>query len=118
MNEEHINKATKVVLDQQVDALDSNTLHKLRQAREAALQQHHKSPWQKMLSIEWITTGGAGLAIAGILTFMLLPQLNTNTLSPLDDLEFLTAEVDMELVDDLEFYQWLDESLAENSNES
>jgi len=118
MNEEQINKATKLALDQQAEALNSDTLHQLRQARETALQQSNKRAWQKMLSIEWISAAGAGIAIAGVLTFILVPHLNTNSLSPLDDLELLTAEVDMDLVDELEFYQWLDESLAGDINES
>jgi len=118
MNENELNKIAKQALDQEVGALSSDTLHKLRLARETALSQQQKKPWQHLFSLKWLTGAGAGLAIAGVLTFMLIPQLSNQSLSPLDDLEFLTAEVDMELVDDLEFYQWLDDSLAEASNES
>ncbi len=117
MNDKHIHDIAKTALEQQANALDSETLQRLRHAREAALMQNtqnQKSGWLNALSWKWLTGAGAGLAIASILTFMIVPQLSTNTLSPLDDLELLTAEVDMDLVNQLEFYQWLDESLDES----
>ena len=114
MNDKHIRETAKAALEQQAKALDSETLQRLRHAREAALLQNQNSGWLNSLSWKWLTGAGASLAIVSILTFMILPQLSTNTLSPLDDLELLTAEVDLDLVDQLEFYQWLDETLDES----
>ena len=118
MNDKHIRDTAKAALEQQANALDSKTLQRLRLAREAALSlnkiQNKKGSWSNALSWKWLTAAGAGLAIASILTFMIVPQLSENKLSPLDDLELLIAEVDLDLVDHLEFYQWLDETLDES----
>ena len=114
MNDKHIINNAKDALEQQANALDSETLQSLRHAREAALLKYTKSGWLNSLSWKWLTGAGAGLAVVSILTFMIVPQLNNNTLSPLDDLELLTAEVDLDLVNQLEFYQWLDETLDES----
>ena len=107
----NIRENAKKAFDQQVDALDSQTLHRLRKARESALSQKDKKIW---LSKKWITGAGACLALASVLTFMLVPQLTASKLSPLEDLEMLSAETDMDLYTQLDFYQWLDESLDES----
>jgi len=108
---DNISRNAKKALDQQVDALDSQTLHRLRKARECALSQKDKKFW---LSKKRLTGAGAGLALAGVLTFLMVPQLTASKLSPLEDLEMLSAETDMDLYTQLDFYQWLDESLDES----
>ena len=112
-----ISVTAKNALNKQTEGLSSDTQQRLRLAREKALEQAHRSSW---LSFKWLSGAGAGIALAGVIAFMIVPNLQTNnpSISPLDDLEMLSAEFDMELVDDLEFYQWLDESLAEHTNES
>ena len=117
MNDKQISNAAKSALNKSTDSLNSETLHRLRQARESALlykQKEHKTGGVSFLSWKWITGAGAGLAFASILTFMILPQLSQSSISPLDDLDLLTAEVDLDVVDHLDFYQWLDESLDES----
>ena len=101
----------KQALDQQVDALNSDTLHRLRDARNMALNQKNQYAW---MSKKWLTGAGAGLAIASLLAFIVVPQLTASKLSPLDDLEILSAEADVDLYTQLDFYQWLDESLNES----
>ena len=118
MNDKHITDFAKKALDEQVERLNSDTLQRLRMAREQALEKQNKNSLGDFFTWKWLSGAGAGLAIAGLFAFMIVPKLTTETISPLEDLELLTAEVEMELVDDLEFYQWLDESLAENTNES
>jgi len=103
------NKAFK----QQVESLDAQTLHRLRDIREAALNQkklisNKSSPW---FTLTWIGGASASIALAGILTFMLVPRLiQSDSLSPLEDFEMLSTDTDMDLVTQLDFYQWLDDS--------
>lgn len=106
--EQQANNAYK----QQVDSLGSETLHRLRKARETALS--HKKGFH-MFSLltnnKWLTGAGASVVFASVLTFMIVPNLmHSNTLSPLDDIEMLSAEADLDLVTEMEFYQWLDDS--------
>ncbi len=107
--ETKVNKAFK----QQVESLDNQTLHRLRDAREKALKQK-SAP---CLSLKWLSGAGAGVALASLLTFLVVPNLTqSNSLSPLDDLEMLSAEADLDLVTQMDFYQWLDDSaLSENT---
>lgn len=102
---------TKRVLDEQSNMLNNDTLQRLRDARNNALAQEKQSWIKNKLSLTWITGAGAGLVIASVVSFMIVPQLSTNKLSPLEDLELLTADTDMDLYTQLDFYQWLDESL-------
>jgi len=110
-----LEEKAKTALKQQTQSLDSATLHRLRDAREIALSNPHSS-WASSLglpplNLKWITGAGAGLALASVLTFMIVPNLMTsNKLSPLDDIELLTANTDLDLVTQIEFYQWLDDS--------
>ena len=111
----------------QVDSLSNATLHRLKKGRETALsykketiqkqsrqkkhQQINTSIFSLLANNKWLTGAGASLAFASVLTFMIIPNLmHSNTLSPLDDIEMLSAETDLDLVTDLEFYQWLDDS--------
>lgn len=106
-------KKAKKAFKQQVESLDSQTLHHLREAREVALKQKASS-W---LSIKWLSGAGAGIALASLLTFLVIPNMNpSNSLSPLEDFEMLSAEADLDLVIQMDFYQWLDVSaLSENT---
>ena len=116
MDDKQINNAVKSALNESASNLNSETLHRLRQARETALLKSNKSGGVSFLSWKWITGTGAGLSITGLCAFMLVTHLNSSSgaISPLDDLDLLTAEVELDLVDHLDFYQWLDESLDES----
>ncbi len=105
--EENANTAFK----QLTESLDSETLHLLRVARETALSKQSRAAWLPVspsLNLKWLTGAGAGLALASLLTFMIIPNLMSSP--ALDEFEMLTAEGDMDLVAQLEFYQWIDDS--------
>ncbi len=115
MNKESIDNElghkAKIAFKQQTQSLDRKTLHRLRLARETALSNKAQSS-RPLLGLKWLTGAGAGLALAGVLTFMIAPSLmsSSNDFLPLDELELMTAEGDMDLVTQLDFYQWIDES--------
>lgn len=100
-----------IVLDQKVEALDSKTLHFLRAARNHALLKQQKK------IVKWLKCfigASTGIILVSVLLFFVVPYLlMSNQLSPLDDIEILISEADMDIVTQLEFYEWLDESLAE-----
>lgn len=115
--DEQFQKRAKKAFDQHVDSLDSKTLNRLHAARQRALSQQRKQAWlfSKWHSVKWLTGAGAGLVLASILTFMIAPDLlQSNTLSPLDDLELLSAEAEIDLYTQLEFYEWLGDSLDDS----
>ena len=110
MTENEIKQQARRALNQQAEALDATTLHQLRKARQTALLKSK----QPFFSLKLLGGAGAGLAIATIFVFMTSTTLlQSDRLSPFDDLEMLTAETDIELYTQFEFYEWLGESLDE-----
>jgi len=103
---------------QRIASLDSETLHQLRKAREQALAKSHKFRWKSSPG-KWLSGAGAGIVLAGMLSFLVVPELMTNdSITPLEDIELLSAEADLDLITDFEFYEWLDESeLSDTGND-
>ena len=111
------------VLDQQADSLDESILTRLQEARQAAVS--HKKPLFSLpsLSFNWLTATTAGIALAAFLGFVIIPQLMLNkdpdnTIVLFDDFEVLSDESELDLYTQLDFYQWLDESLEETPGEA
>ncbi len=90
-------------LDQQADALDELTVARLRAARLRALGQakrpHHR--WWPLL--------GSALA-AALVVAILVWQQPVELPGALDDLDIVASGDDLDMIEDLEFYDWLDET--------
>ncbi len=118
----HFEEKISNTLDQQVDSLDDSIVQRLQEARQTALLQQKKSPGSPRLNLTWITAAGTGLALASVLGFMVIPHLIadfTNNIEAdpslvlMDDFEVLSDDSDLDLYTQLDFYQWLDDSLGE-----
>ncbi len=108
-------RSTADLIESKSATLDGATSSKLHQARSAALEQAKNTQWN------WMPLGGAVTA-AALLTVILqvgpdwrntlvtepLPQLVDAEPANIDDLELLASAVDLELLEELEFYMWLD----------
>ena len=102
----------KRVLDESADALDEDTLRKLRIARKEAVARH--SPRQT-----WWQPLAGGAAVASLAVVIVVGSFWSGSgqdgvpVSGFDDLELLSSAEDIEFYEDLEFYQWLEnEELA------
>ena len=104
-------------LDEEVDRLDSTTLSRLEQARRLALAAavQPRRPWWRTTWLasrpvgNWLVPAGAFasvVATAVALTLMVVEPGN-GLAREVDDLELLTAGEELELYENLEFYQWL-----------
>ena len=104
-------------LDEQVDSLDSATLLRLAQARRLALAAAvaPRPRWRRAIRLfdrpagDWLVPAGAFasvLATAIALTLMVAEPGNGSA-REMDDVELLTAGEELELYENLEFYQWL-----------
>ena len=122
MNNKKFKNKAKGAFEKQVDSLNMQTQQRLKMARKAALtQETNNTSFFNNLDLKWIT--GAGLALASILGFLIVPSLMTenngvsnNELSNIafiEDIELLSQESDLELYTQLDFYEWLDESFNE-----
>ena len=100
-------------LDESVDQLDFDTLGRLEIARRRALSEAAKpgKRWWRPLGFErdWLVPAGAFASIvATVLALTLMvSDPGGQSLEVLDDIELLTAGEDLELLENLEFYQWL-----------
>jgi hypothetical protein len=123
----------KQALDEKADALNASTLSRLHRARTQALEA--TPPWwrrlaasnsitirlEEVLTSHPTTVTAAAVAMA-LSVFLLLPHItgsnkfpNVASTETLDVMEIMELDVDLELVEDLDFYDWLEGQLNEGS---
>jgi len=114
--EARLRELTKQSLDQSLDEIDGATLSRLRQARYAAINQgKRRAPVfltrPAMVSVFSVTI----LAITLVLLSSnpsgeMPPQLaNDDSAQQMDDFNLLANGEDLDLVKDLEFFEWLEQ---------
>lgn len=94
------------MLDQRLEELDEETIGRLRAARRKALR--GLSPRRP----RWIVMGGWAAAAASFLLVVALWNTSNRVLEApgiFEDLELLSTREDMEFIEDLDFYLWLDD---------
>ncbi len=101
---EHMQRTISEALDRRARDLDGHTLSRLRQARACAVAQ--ATPAHSHRPLLW--AGGLGLAATALLAVLLLPQTPPPAPAATDDLiEVATLDVELEVIEDLAFYEWL-----------
>ncbi len=94
-------------LDHSLQRLDPDTRRQLAERRRQALAQAAAPrPWLKPALSLALTTG---LLILGLVLLWPDPRASLPALPPLDDLELLSSKDELELFEELEFYQWLEQ---------
>jgi hypothetical protein len=112
---------TKRAFDESVAALDGSTRAKLAAARREALERASApgiaAVVDRWLNPAWLdarTLVPAGVAASALVAAWVAwqPAVETGVrTASLDDLEILLGEEDLEMIEDLEFYVWLEEAL-------
>jgi hypothetical protein len=109
-SESGVERRSKELFDESVDRLDAHTRSKLTQARQAALDELRLHRGRA-----WLTHPLGGLTAAALVAVAVLmwPVALRNpagpAVVPLDDLEIVANGDDIEMLQDVEFYAWLDE---------
>jgi len=114
MNERNRNTADEVfadkakdLFDASVDGLDGETRSKLNRGRQAALAE--LQPGGRRWA-QWIPAGGVAVAAVAALVVwtgsMQVPELDAPGVA--SDMEILLTEDSLEMLEDLEFYSWID----------
>ena len=109
--EEAFSEKAKAVFDESVDNLDGETRSRLNRGRHAALAEIDK---QRSAWIQWAPAGG--VAAAALLAVVLwtgnpaVDELASPAMAA--DIEILLTEDSLEMLEDLEFYSWIELSDA------
>ncbi len=111
-NNDSLLKHSQQCLDDSVEQLDADIKDKLFKARWLALNQHYSQQekkanrwWQ-----HWLPVSSAAITATLIIGISIQSGLwQSNDIVLNDDLELITALDNIELYDDLDFYQWLAE---------
>ena len=106
-------------LDESVSELDAATLSRLEQARRHALSAGAQSQRQRWRTRgltgrpagDWLVPAGAlASVVATVFALAVMVAEPENGLTrQVEDLDLLTAGEELELYENLEFYQWLEE---------
>jgi hypothetical protein len=96
-------------LDAGAEELDRETLLRLRQARLKAVEEAGRRRWWRPAVPRWMTAGG--LATAVVLTVAVSVWFSVSReglpVRQAEDMEILTAQENLDISNDLEFYRWL-----------
>jgi hypothetical protein len=97
-------KQAKALFDESVDRLDAETLSALNRRRHEALEaaRGERHAW-----LRWAPAVGVTAAIV-IAVMMATPRPDDVDVVPLDDMDILLGEDSIEMLEDLEFYAWME----------
>lgn len=96
---------TRAALERSADELDAPTLSRLAQMRASALERAEAAQPRA----RWLPAGALAAASAAGLLWLLFPANTDPTpTDALEDLELLSSAESLDLLDELEFYEWLE----------
>jgi len=103
---EFVDQAKKL-FDESVDRLDGETRSKLNRGRQVALAEIRSGSrrW-----VQWAPAGGVAVAaVAALVVWMGNPQFDMmDSPEVASDMEILLTEDSLEMLEDLEFYSWIE----------
>jgi hypothetical protein len=107
---DELEQRAKSLFDESVERLDGHTRSKLTRARQAALDElkHHRARRWLMHPLGGLTAA----ALVAVVVLMWPGVVRTPTgpgAEPMDDLELVANGDDIDMLQDVEFYAWLDE---------
>ena len=105
---------TKLLFDESVAALDGETRSKLTRARYRALEE--LKPGRQPIWARALLPVGAAAAVATLTVMLWQGQISAVDDAGFDvaavtDLEILLSEEELDMIEELEFYAWLEEQV-------
>ena len=105
-NEDQVTRQAKELFDESVEQLDAATLSRLNRARQRALAEVDPAVRQGQW-LRWVPV--TGVAAAALVTVMVMNEGGpTDDPMTVSDFEMLLEEESLEMLEDLEFYTWLE----------
>ncbi len=111
--DQEFTKKAKAAFDTSVDELDAATLSRLNRSRHEALAELHR-PSRRWST--WMPATGVAAAVLVAVIVLQLPAVDDEAAGPTaaTDMEILLGEDSIEMLEELEFYSWLDTADLEN----
>ncbi len=103
--DEQLVREAQEAFDASVDGLDAATLSRLNRGRQAALSELAR-PGQEWL--RWLPATGVAAAVLLVMITLRGPGDVDRIIAPAADLDILLSDESIEMLEDLEFYSWLD----------
>ena len=110
-HDEELTRQAKELFDDSVERLDAATLSRLNRSRHEALAEIERSKpvghWAR-----WVpATGVAAAAVVAVVVWQGVPvEGPLPSAGPVTDFEILIGEDSLEMLEDLEFYSWIEPS--------
>jgi hypothetical protein len=99
----------RALFEDSVERLDAHTRSKLTQARNRALNEVKPGA-----SRRWIWAPAGGLAVAAVIAVVMvsggLRSGNETGALALEDIDIVADSENLDMLEDVEFYQWLDDA--------
>lgn len=109
LDEDELVSQAKALFDDSVERLDAATLSRLNQGRQQALQEIRETApgghWAR-----WVPAGGvAAAAVVAVVMWQGTPVENSAPAAgTATDFEIMMGEDSLDMLEDLEFYSWVD----------
>lgn len=124
--DERLEERSRELLRDSVDRIEGRVRSRLTQARYAAVEAARFNRTGALWRA-WVPAGGvAAAAVLAVLLWnardngqqeLTVAATPAGAISPMDDLDLLMASESFELLEDLEFYDWLDSELPDTERE-
>ena len=113
MNDDLERKA-RALFDDSVERLDAHTRSQLTQARNRALDEVKKGAVRR----RWLWAPAGGVALAAIVAVLLswsgLRSSAEPGTSALEDIDIVADSENLDMLEDVEFYMWLDDAAPDD----
>lgn len=104
-SDEQIGRRAKELFDESVERLDAATLSRLNRGRCAALVEASRPGWQWS---GWLPATGIAAAVLLAVIMLRGPGSADVIDAPAVDFDILLSEASIDMLEELEFYSWLD----------
>lgn len=103
-SDEKLEQSAKRLFDESVDGLDAATLSRLNRGRQAAIEAASSGRPQWML---WAPA--TGIAAAAVVALVMINEPTVDEIdSSVADIDIILGEESIEMIEELEFYAWLE----------
>ena len=109
LDEKELTTQAKTLFDDSVERLDAATLSRLNQGRQKALQET-RNPGSAGEWARWVPAGGlAAAAVVAVVVWQGVPvEHSAPAAGTATDFEIMLSEDSLDMLEDLEFYSWID----------